>query len=473
MHAGTGALAALAALSGARLGPGDADAGAAAGRRGRVDITPANGGTTLGYVRPDITVKGVHTRLIGRALVLDDGDTKVALLATDLGVRARQGVARRPRRRTSASRTRRSSTPAPTRTRARRSSPTGRSSSSPRRSARADAAASPPGRRGGAATVPRRRTATARSRRTSPNFGIDLFYGQGSPEQTTRRRGQHARPAPARPARRAHRRHAARRVDGVPGPPDDLDARRSTCGTPTSPARPSTTSRATSAATASSRCGPTARRATSCRVFDSYNATATMDLLGRRIAAEAGRAWRAAGRRLDDDLPLDVRWTRACYCGQEVEPGRSVGSDAGVRACRSSAARRTARRSSTSRWRPRAGGCPPRRPTRCTAARSRPRRPSRSASTRSSPRSRCCGSATGCCSPRRASRASRWAAASRPPWSRTCRAGVARRRRRRPLQRLPRATSRRPRSTRCSTTRAATPSSASGRRCSPATRSSG
>ena len=54
-------------------------AGAAA-----VDITPRLGGTTLGYVRPDMAVDGVHTRLMGRALVLDDGDTEVVLLATDL-----------------------------------------------------------------------------------------------------------------------------------------------------------------------------------------------------------------------------------------------------------------------------------------------------------------------------------------------------------------------------------------------------
>ena len=49
-----------------------------------VDITPRLGGTTLGYVRPDMAVDGVHTRLTGRALVLQDRDTKVALLATDL-----------------------------------------------------------------------------------------------------------------------------------------------------------------------------------------------------------------------------------------------------------------------------------------------------------------------------------------------------------------------------------------------------
>lgn len=60
--------------------PGQLKAGAA-----QVDITPKLGGTTLGYVRPDMSVDGVHTRLTGRALVLQDGDSKVALLATDLG----------------------------------------------------------------------------------------------------------------------------------------------------------------------------------------------------------------------------------------------------------------------------------------------------------------------------------------------------------------------------------------------------
>src|SRR3712207_6907466 len=51
----------------------------------QVDITPALPISTLGYVRPDMPVDGVHTRLTGRALVLQDGDSKVALLATDLG----------------------------------------------------------------------------------------------------------------------------------------------------------------------------------------------------------------------------------------------------------------------------------------------------------------------------------------------------------------------------------------------------
>jgi hypothetical protein len=67
-------------VAGAASSPdGDLRAGAA-----QVDITPRLGGTTLGYVRPDMPVDGVHTRLTGRALVLQDGDTKLALLATDL-----------------------------------------------------------------------------------------------------------------------------------------------------------------------------------------------------------------------------------------------------------------------------------------------------------------------------------------------------------------------------------------------------
>ena len=57
--------------------------------------------------------------------------------------------------------------------------------------------------------------------------------------------------------------------------------------------------------------------------FDSYNRTAVMDLHGRRIAAKAMRAWNAAGTRLRRNVDVDVRWTRSCYCGQEVEPGQT------------------------------------------------------------------------------------------------------------------------------------------------------
>jgi neutral ceramidase len=36
------------------------------------------------------------------------------------------------------------------------------------------------------------------------------------------------------------------------------------------------------------------------------------------------RAWNAAGTRLRRNVDIDVRWTRSCYCGQEVEPGKRV-----------------------------------------------------------------------------------------------------------------------------------------------------
>ncbi|HWG86038.1 MAG TPA: neutral/alkaline non-lysosomal ceramidase N-terminal domain-containing protein, partial [Deinococcales bacterium] len=49
------------------------------------DITPALGGDFFGYVRPDIRARGVALRLRAHALVLDDGERRVAMLTLDLG----------------------------------------------------------------------------------------------------------------------------------------------------------------------------------------------------------------------------------------------------------------------------------------------------------------------------------------------------------------------------------------------------
>ncbi len=89
-------LAALVALTGAVVAPltgpttglGTA-AGAAVEPRlrvgvGRADITPPTGYFTMGNVRSDARAKGQHTRLQARAIVLERGDTKVALVVTDL-----------------------------------------------------------------------------------------------------------------------------------------------------------------------------------------------------------------------------------------------------------------------------------------------------------------------------------------------------------------------------------------------------
>jgi hypothetical protein len=51
---------------------------------GRADITPPTGYYMMGWVRSDAKVTGQHTRLWARAIVLERGDQKVALVAEDL-----------------------------------------------------------------------------------------------------------------------------------------------------------------------------------------------------------------------------------------------------------------------------------------------------------------------------------------------------------------------------------------------------
>jgi neutral ceramidase len=52
---------------------------------------------------------------------------------------------------------------------------------------------------------------------------------------------------------------------------------------------------------------------------------ADADMVGRVEATAMLRAWRAAGRSLSTTPTLDERWTRVCFCGQEV-PGGAVDS---------------------------------------------------------------------------------------------------------------------------------------------------
>src|SRR6478672_6709142 len=52
---------------------------------GRSDVTPPTGFYTMGYVRSDAVARGQHTRLFARALVLEQGGRKLALVSTDLG----------------------------------------------------------------------------------------------------------------------------------------------------------------------------------------------------------------------------------------------------------------------------------------------------------------------------------------------------------------------------------------------------
>ena len=255
------------------------------------------------------------------------------------------------------------------------------------------------------------------------NHGIDLFYGQGTP-RTTRR-------APSTPSTTRLRVLRVDRtdgpplagVDGVPGPPDHLDAGRRPLGQRArrrrrAPPRGARRRDGFVGLYANGASGDLLPR------FDAWNPQALMDLHGRRIAAEA-RTRVARGRRAPRraDLPVDVRWTRACYCGQEVEPGKGRATSRSS-ACPSSAARRTARRSSTSRLATE-GRRLPAEAADPVHGRKIPAAPRAARCTSACPRCRCSGSATGCCSPRPASRASRWAAASRPRSRPLLPAGVA------------------------------------------------
>src|SRR4051794_6519505 len=51
---------------------------------GRADITPPTGFPMMGWVRSDARTTGQHTRLFARAIVLQQGDKKIALVTEDL-----------------------------------------------------------------------------------------------------------------------------------------------------------------------------------------------------------------------------------------------------------------------------------------------------------------------------------------------------------------------------------------------------
>jgi neutral ceramidase len=297
------------------------------------DITPQNGGTTLGFVRPDITVKGVRTRLTARALVLENGGRKVALIATDLGMALSKAdlLARLQPDGFDHGSLLYTSTHT-------HSGPEGLD---PWQLDQIAAAV----READARTVParagwgtnRRVLDVARNRSIEAylaNFGIDQFYGEGHPED-----------APGGAASTRDETLRLLRVETTSGKPlaawmsfpvhlttttpavDLWDAdiaapatarlerslgRRRHRGSLTDPGFVALYS-----ANASGDLMPT---------FDDVNAPSTIDVLGRRIAAGARKVWNSAGRRLRRNVSLDWRITRACFCGQEVEPGKRVDS---------------------------------------------------------------------------------------------------------------------------------------------------
>jgi neutral ceramidase len=285
------------------------------------DITPENGGTTLGFVRPDITVKGVHTRLMGRVLVLDDGDSKVALLSTDLGFPLQKDslVARVKDLGFTHDRILYTGTHT-------HSGPEDLADWQVEQLARAIRAADGSLEPVRAAWGSQRVLDVNRNRSIEAhlaNHGLDQFYGQGHADDDPKG-AEHSRDTRLRILR-------VDRVDGSPlagwihfpvhlttsGPDVDIWDADLAAGA-TRHLEQAVAARGFTALYTNGALGDQMPR------FDSYNRTSAMDLHGRRIAAKAMRAWRAAGKRLSENVDIGVRWTRQCYCGQELEPGRSV-----------------------------------------------------------------------------------------------------------------------------------------------------
>ena len=285
------------------------------------DITPENGGTTLGFVRPDIAVKGVHTRLMGRVLVLDDGGTKVALLSTDLGFPLQKDALASKLRDIGYSHENILYTGTHT-----HSGPEDLVEWQVEQLAKAIRAADKSRVPVKAAWASSRVLDVNRNRSIEAhlaNHGIEQFYGQGHPEDDPEG-VEHTRDTRLRILR-------VDRMDGRPlagwihfpvhlttSAPDvdiwDTDL----AGAATHHLEEYVGKDGFTGLYTNGALGDQMPR------FDSFNRTATMDLHGRRIALKAFRAWKAAGKRLNHLVDIDLRWTRSCYCGQEVEPGHAV-----------------------------------------------------------------------------------------------------------------------------------------------------
>ncbi len=306
------------------LNPGAASAAQLRAGVAEVDITPPNGAGTLGYVRPDISVVGVHTRLTGRVLVLDDGNTEVALLATDLGFALdKDSVVARV---SDLGFTHETVLYTGTHT---HSGPTELADWQLEQLAlairRAHEARVPVRAGWGSAEV----TDVSRNRSVEAhlaNHGMDLAYGQGRPTDDPKG-ADHMRDTTLRVLR-------VERTDGTPlaawlNFPVHLTTTTPAvnvwdadlAGTTTEHMRDRIASPGFVSLYSNGASGDLMPR------FNSFNALALIDHHGRRVARQAQLAWNEAGSSLSGQVPVGVRWTRACYCGQEVAPGMRVSSE--------------------------------------------------------------------------------------------------------------------------------------------------
>jgi neutral ceramidase len=322
---GAAAGAVLAAMPRLHLPARAAGLGLTAGAA-RADITPANGDEFFGYVRPDIHADGVALRLFAHALVLDDGERKVALVSVDLGAphNVRNRVLSHVR-------------PlgfdndtvllAATHTHAGPNSMGDWIAQQIAAAIReADAARAPATAAWATVDV----TDANRSRSIEAhlaNHGLDLMPGTGSPDLDPDG-PDHARDLDLRMLR----------VDHVGGRPLAAWAHFSVHPTCYIPANTTFSADCSGSATRRFEAGfpndapfamfTNGNEGDLIPLYDDYNQHAVSDRVGLRIARGMRAAWEEAGTRLSRSLLVDGRSTTLRYEGQEVEPGKPVSNQA-------------------------------------------------------------------------------------------------------------------------------------------------
>jgi len=290
----------------------------------RVDITPDTGRSFQGYVRPDMRAEGVGIRLFARALVLDDGDGKLALVSADLlcGFDKDQ-VLDRVR---SLGFSQETVLYAGTHTHA--GTEIGEWTAA--QVARAIEAADgnrEPAVAGWATTTVSDVNRTRSLEAHLANHGLDLYPGTGSLELD-----------PCGPDHPRETTLRLLRVESHDGTPIAAWSQFSVHPTAFSPHN--TVYSADLAGAAVRQFAdqfddeePTTLFSNGTEgdlipVYEAYNQYAVAELLGGRLADGLGEAWERAGDALSETLPLAARGKTVTYDGQQVEPGARVGSRA-------------------------------------------------------------------------------------------------------------------------------------------------
>jgi neutral ceramidase len=297
-------------------GAGELTAGAASR-----DITPDNGGEFFGYVRPDIRADGVSLRLFAHALVLDDGQRKVALVAVDLGepmVKDRVLDHVRPLGFDEST-----VLLAATHTHA----GPGEAGDWTAQQIGAAIAAADEARRPARAAWGLVDLHDGNSSRSIEahlaNHGLDLIPGTGSTDLDPR---GHDHPRDLR--------FRLLRVEATDGTP--IAAWGHFSSHPTTYIQKNTTFSADFPGAATRRFeerfdgdAPLAmftngNEGDMIPLYDDFNQHAVADRMGRRIAGAMHRAWERAEQRLTRNFVVDARSREVRYAGQEVEPGKRV-----------------------------------------------------------------------------------------------------------------------------------------------------